>query len=115
MSNPTRAERVLVQGKKGYVTKVTKYEATYIVDPNLAEAVHNGLLDRLAAVITDGGGTVIDVKNMGRRRFTHAIDKRHEGIYICMRFDADAAAEAELGRQLKLAEEVFRGLILRLN
>lgn len=94
---------------------MTKYEATYIVDPNLAEDVHNGLLDRLSAVVSDNGGSVIDVKNMGRRRFTHEIKNKNEGIYICMRFDASPAAEAELARQIKLAEEVFRGMIIRLN
>lgn len=94
---------------------MTKYEATYIVDPNLAEETHNNLLDRISSTVTENGGTVIDVKNMGRRRLTHEIKGKHEGIYICMRFDSSPAAEAELHRQLKLAEEVLRGLIVRLN
>lgn len=92
-----------------------KYEATYIVDPNLAEEVHNGLLERLAGTISENGGNVIDHKNMGRRRLTHEIKGKIEGIYICMRFDSSPEAEAELNRQLKLADEVLRGLIIRLN
>lgn len=94
---------------------VIKYEATYIVDPNLAEEVHNGLLDRISGTITDNGGNVIDVKNMGRRRLTHEVKGKIEGIYICMRFDSSPAAGAELSRQLKLADEVLRGLIIKLN
>lgn len=92
-----------------------KYEATYIVDPNLAEDVHNGLLDRLSNTVSENGGSVIDVKNMGRRRLTHEIKGKNEGIYICMRFDSTPQVEAELGRQIKLADEVLRGLIIRLN
>ena len=30
-----------------------KYEATYIVDPNLAEDTHNGLLERMSGTITE--------------------------------------------------------------
>ena len=92
-----------------------KYEATYIVDPNLAEDTHNGLLERMSGTITELGGSVIDVKNMGRRRLTHEVKGKIEGIYICMRFDSDPNAQAELNRQLRLAEEVLRGLIIRLN
>jgi small subunit ribosomal protein S6 len=94
---------------------VIKYEATYIVDPNLAEDTHNGLLERMSGTITELGGSVIDVKNMGRRRLTHEVKGKIEGIYICMRFDSSPDAEAELNRQLRLAEEVLRGLIIRLN
>lgn len=92
-----------------------KYEATYIVDPNLAEEAHNGLVERLSAIISDNGGSVIDVKNMGRRRLTHEVKGKLEGIYICMRFDSSVAAETELSRQFRLADEVLRGLVVKLN
>ena len=92
-----------------------KYEATYIVDPNLAEDTHNGLVDRLAETVRQNGGNVIDVKNMGRRRLTHEVSGKLEGIYICMRFDSSPSAETELTRQLKLADEVLRSLIIKLN
>ena len=94
---------------------MVKYEATYIVDPNLAEENHNALVEKMAETVRERGGEVIDVKNMGRRRMTHEIASKLEGIYICMRFDSTAEVEAELTRQLKLAEEVLRGLIIRLN
>lgn len=94
---------------------MVKYEATYIVDPNLAEEAHNGLVDRMSATVSEQGGTVIDVKNMGRRRLTHEVGGKLEGIYICMRFDSTAEASNELTRQLKLADEVLRSLIIKLN
>lgn len=94
---------------------MTKYEATYIVDPNLTEEVHNNLVNRLNSTVTDNGGQVIDVKNMGRRRMTHEIKGKIEGIYICMRFDSEPSVEAELHRQLRLADEVLRSLTIRLN
>ena len=69
----------------------------------------------MSGTITELGGNVIDVKNMGRRRLTHEVKGKIEGIYICMRFDSSPQAEAELNRQLRLADEVLRGLIIRLN
>lgn len=94
---------------------MNKYEATYIVDPNLAEDTHNGLVERLQTTVSENGGAVIDVKNMGRRRMTHEIKGKIEGIYICMRFDSEPSVSAELNRQLRLADEVLRGMIIRLN
>lgn len=94
---------------------MVKYEATYIVDPNLAEEVHNGLVERLSATVSDNGGSVIDVKNMGRRRLTHEVAGKLEGIYICMRFDSTPTVSSELTRQLKLADEVLRSMIIKLN
>jgi len=52
---------------------------------------------------------------MGRRRMTHEIKGKIEGIYICMRFDSEPSVEAELHRQLRLADEVLRSLTIRLN
>lgn len=92
-----------------------KYEATYIIDPNLPEEQVQGLVDRFSEMVTKDGGEVGDVKQMGRRRMTFEIKGRHEGIYVAMRFDSSTAAAAELRRQLGLADEVLRSLIVSLN
>ena len=92
-----------------------KYEATYIIDPNLPEDQVQGLVDRFSEMVPTDGGEVADVKQMGRRRMTFEIKGRHEGIYVAMRFDASTAAAAELRRQLGLADEVLRSLIVSLN
>ena len=92
-----------------------KYEATYILDPNLGDEVVTGMLDKFSQSIVGQGGEVADVKNWGRRRLAYEVKGRGEGIYVSMRFDSETAAAAELRRQMGLSDEVLRSLIVHLN
>ena len=92
-----------------------KYEATYILDPNLPEETLTGLVDRFTGLVTEEGANPPDVKNLGRRRLTYEIKGKHEGFYVSMRFDAGTAKAAELRRQLTLTDEVLRSLLLNHN
>jgi len=94
---------------------VRKYEATYILDPNLSEDLMGSAVERFKATVAEQGGEITDVKNLGRRRMTIDMKGRSEGVYVSMRFDAGVAAAAELKRQMGLADEVLRSLIVHLN
>ena len=96
-------------------TVARKYEATYILDPNLPEETLTGLVDKFSGLVTEEGGEPADVKNLGRRRMTFEIKGKHEGFYVTMRFESTTAAAAELRRQLTLTDEVLRSLLLNLE
>lgn len=92
-----------------------KYEATYILDPSLGDEVVTGMVEKFSSSISGQGGEVADVKNWGKRRLAYEVKGRGEGIYVTMRFDSDTGVAAELRRQLGLADEVLRSLIVHLN
>jgi small subunit ribosomal protein S6 len=96
-------------------TVVRKYEATYILDPNLTEEVIGGAVERFKGTVSELGGEIADVKNLGRRRMTIDMKGRSEGVYVSMRFDSSVSAATELKRQMGLSEEVLRCLIVHLN
>jgi small subunit ribosomal protein S6 len=92
-----------------------KYEATYILDPNLGDEVVTGMVEKFSQSVVGQGGEVADVKNWGKRRLAYEIKGRGEGVYVTMRFDSETTVAAELRRQLGLADEVLRSLIVHLN
>lgn len=92
-----------------------KYEATYILDPNLGDEVVTGTVEKFSQTVVGQGGEVADVRNGGKRRLAYEVKGRGEGIYVTMRFDSETDVAAELRRQLGLADEVLRSLIVQVN
>ncbi len=91
------------------------YEAMYIVDSDTPDEEIEGVLEKYKKVITDGGGTVSDAARWekGRRPLAYAINKKREGIYILMHFEADAQVPKELDRIFRINDEIIRHLITR--
>jgi small subunit ribosomal protein S6 len=84
-----------------------------IVDPDAEEAVLTGVVDRVSGIITGGGGEVKKVDRWGRRRLTFEIDRRTEGQYVVIRFQAEPEAVEQLERALHLADEVIRHKVVK--
>src|ERR1043166_4417834 len=91
------------------------YEALYIVDAELDEEKLEPIVEKYKKIVTDMGGTVADAAKweQGRRRLAYEIDKRREGIYILMTFEAGAEVPKELERVFKISDDVFRHQIVR--
>lgn len=90
-----------------------QYELMVILTPELDERQVAPNLDKFLKVITDDGGSIDKVDVWGKRRFAYEINKKNEGIYAVVNFTATSEATAELDRQLKLSELVFRTKVLR--
>ncbi|MEO8330243.1 MAG: 30S ribosomal protein S6 [Candidatus Nanopelagicales bacterium] len=89
------------------------YELMVILDPELEERTVAPSLDQFLTVVTKDGGTVEKVDIWGRRRFSHEIQKKTEGIYAVIDMKAKAESVKELDRQLNLNEAVLRTKVMR--
>ncbi|HVQ87892.1 MAG TPA: 30S ribosomal protein S6 [Actinomycetes bacterium] len=89
------------------------YELMVILDPELEERTVAPSLDQFLTVVTKDGGTVEKVDIWGRRRFSHEIEKKTEGIYAVIDMKAKAESVKELDRQLNLNEAVLRTKVMR--
>ena len=65
------------------------------------------------AAVREGNGKVEKVDTWGRRRLSHVIKKKPEGIYSVIDLQAEPAVVKELDRQLNLNESVLRTKVLR--
>ena len=89
------------------------YEMIYITDAALDEEQTNALVQRFSDLVTDRGGVVDRVERWGKRRLAYTIADHREGDYTVMHFKADASITGELDRQMKLADQVVRHMLVR--
>jgi small subunit ribosomal protein S6 len=94
---------------------MSEYEVTYILRPSLEEGEVKERADAIAEIVKNNGGEVISVEPLGKKRLAYEIADSREGNYVVMQFRSEPPAAKELDRQLKLHEDVLRGLIVRLD
>lgn len=93
----------------------TKYEITYIIKPDVDEDTKKSLVDRYDKVVTSNGGSMVESKDWGKRRFAYEIEKYREGVYHIMTFTADdAKAVNEFGRLSRIDNHILRSMTVKL-
>ena len=92
-----------------------QYELIYIVAPDVDDAGVADLHGRVEGIVTAGGGAIDKTDNWGRRRLAYEIDRHKEGTYVLELFSGSGAIVAELDRRLKVADNVLRFLIVRVD
>ena len=89
---------------------MTTYEILLMLDPEGAESHQDELIARMRELVESGGGTWRSHDAWGRRRLAYEIDKKPEGIYHLVVFEADPATLDEISRVLKIDDVVMRHL-----
>ena len=92
------------------------YETLVVINPDLDESEQNKTIDTIQELITSNGGKIIKVDKWGKRQLAYMIQKKRDGYYVLMYFEATAASIAEVNRRYKLMPEVIlRSMILQLD
>jgi small subunit ribosomal protein S6 len=91
----------------------TKYEAFYIVKPELSDADVQKIADRFKGVVEEHGGNVEKAGKWDKRKLAYEIDGFKEGNYVLMHFDAPAALPQELNRLMRISDDVIRHRIYK--
>ena len=97
---------------KGSIT-LRDYELVYILRPTSTEEVISGLAERLQTWVGASGGEIQKVTSWGRRRLAYPIADVRDGIYTLVNFRTAPTAIKELERNIKLAEDIIRHMIVR--
>lgn len=89
-----------------------KYEAMFIVRPNLSEEEKKGLFSQIGDVITKNNGAVSKGNIWSeRKKLCFPIKKSDEGIYYLVNFSLPQEAMAKIRQAYKLNENILRVLI----
>ncbi len=91
------------------------YETLFIVNPDLEESEITKTVDIVQNVITTGGGTVLKIDKWGKRQLAYQIQKKREGYYILIYFQAPPTLIVELNRRYKLTDTIMRYLVVQLR
>ncbi len=91
------------------------YELMYIARPTLDEQALASLNDKVDKFIANAGGQVVKREDWGKRRLAYPIAKCTEGFYSVLHIQLPPTAVRELERNLKLAEDVLRYLVTKVD
>lgn len=89
------------------------YEILYVLRPDLTEEVVQANREKFNTLITNNGGEIVKVDEMGKRRLAYEIQDFKEGIYTVVYFQGTNDTVNELDRVIKITEDVIRYLIVK--
>lgn len=94
---------------------INRYETVCIVKPDVGDEIVKGVIQKASAAAETDGGKVVKVDEWGRKRLAYPIGKKNEGFYFVIEYNCSAEASKEVGRLLKLNEDVLRYQTIRLE
>ena len=92
---------------------VNPYEILLMLDPDLPEERQSQIVTRIRELIERGGGTWVGHQPWGRRKLAYEIDKKTDGAYHYLTFDATPETLDEVSRILRITDDVMRHLAVR--
>lgn len=93
--------------------KKNLYEGMYILSAQLSDEARGRALQNLKNLVTEFGGEIKHVIEMGRRRLEYDVNGHREGYYFLMYFDVVPSAITTLWREYQLNEDLVRFMTLR--
>lgn len=91
------------------------YELTYIVNSVYSEEQIKDIVTRVGAYIKDHGGTVVEQDEWGAKRLAYPIEKKRNGYYVNLIFEAPGDMIAKFERAMEINDGILRYLTLRLD
>lgn len=91
-----------------------KFETLLLLSPELSTDVRAALLDGLKGVIDREGGKVLAEDVWGMRDLAYPVKKQMRGFYVRLEYAAPGALVAELERNIRIAEGIFKFVTVKL-
>lgn len=87
-----------------------------ILNPDADQEAQAEITARVRSLVEDGGGTVDDVAEWGRRPIAYPVRKHADGVYVIVTCQASAAVVDEISRVLSISKDiVLRAMPFRLS
>lgn len=95
---------------------MNKYEAMFIIRPDLSEDEKKALFGQVQDAVTKNNGSVPQAGIWSEKRpLCFTIKKYREGIYYLMNFSTPPESISEINRAYKLNENILRVLITKIE
>lgn len=95
--------------------KTKLYECTVIIDGGLQDEAIAAAMEMVQRVITEKGGSISSVLEVGRRKTAYPINKKTIGYYAHIEFTAAAPVIGAIEKVLRYEEDLLRYLIIHLT
>ena len=90
-----------------------KFETLLLLSPELAGDAREALLGTLSGVVERAGGQVA-ADHWGMRDLAYPVRKQMRGYYVRLVYDAPAALVAELERNIRITDGIFKFVTVKL-
>jgi len=90
------------------------YETLVLLSPELAEEDRKTILDNLTGIVEREGGTMVETDDWGMRPLAYPVEKQTRGYYVRLVFDAPGALVAELERNIRITDGIFKFMTVKL-
>jgi small subunit ribosomal protein S6 len=91
------------------------YETAFLIVPNLAEDETEELIQKMAAIVTDNKGEMVEIDTWGKRKLAYQIQKFDAAFYVFFHYRSEADVPTELERRFKQTETILRYLTTRME
>ena len=91
------------------------YETLVLMSPELAEENRKEILGNLTGIIERDGGTIGLVDDWGIRTLAYPVRKLTRGHYVRLDYTAPGALVAELERNIRITDGLFKFVTVRLD
>lgn len=90
---------------------MNKYEVMFVIDSILEDDKKEEVIETVKEIIA-ADGTVGKVDVWGMRKLAYPIEKKNEGYYVVVEFEANPTLPKELDRRLKISDAIIRHIII---
>lgn len=91
-----------------------KYEAMFIVKPEVEEEKRNELIEKFKGIIANDG-EIEEVNEWGTKKLAYEINKFKEGYYVLITFKANTDLPKELERNFRINDNIIRYIVINLE
>ncbi|MBC18127.1 30S ribosomal protein S6 [Pseudodesulfovibrio profundus] len=93
---------------------VNNYETLVLLSPELAEENRKEILDNLTSIVEREGGKMVETDDWGMRLLAYPVQKQTRGYYVRLVYDAPGALVAELERNIRFTDGIFKFMTVKL-
>ena len=91
-----------------------KFETLLLLSPELGSEPRESLLNTLIGVIEREGGKMVTTDHWGMRDLAYPVNKVMRGYYVRLVFNAPAAAVADLERNIRITDGIYKFMTVQL-
>ncbi len=91
-----------------------KYEMLLLLSPELNAESKKGLIDSLVAIVEREKGAMSAVDDWGTKELAYPVRKQVRGQYVRLEFGMPAPGVAELERNVRIADGIFKFVTVKL-
>jgi small subunit ribosomal protein S6 len=93
---------------------MTRYEELLLLSPELGTEECREIVNNLSAIVEREGGSILTIDDWGVKDTAYPVRKFNRGRYVRMEMSLPGEAVAELERNVRIADGVFKFITVKL-